>query len=880
MTSSKLLPTKGPKAILAAAIATALSEYFLVDKDSIETNLLQDTQVVLHNVKLRPSSSLEEDDDPTDGWSWKLPHSDYVARVEGSLKKAVFSWHWGSSSSSSTTCTAKNISGVGGWVQDALLQIVGLEITIYISEATTGTTGSSSSSSHDNNSNHNKTKTNESGSTSHIEPSSVKAIAEAAQEHAAGGEIQQQGGIYGYIRKQLQWIVESLTIQVHDFRLVVHLPPSPTSCSSTTNTDTSNANSSNRQITLEVKGESIEIVSLGRRFSGDSRSDSSLEQKIHLQSIVSQIVVNDGDDGVSQHYPLLDSFSYTANACRTKAKRFQTLMKDLYVTGESEGKLQIHLQPLQLSLLGYLAVVMMAPPNEKEEVQVQGDPPQPTSATEEFLDMDLDEYIATDNDDDTPSGNTATTFEFKLAALVLVMDHGRTLEFDQACLEYCVDGTIMKVTASSFNTKDDCDGARMGISGVQFQLTSPMTLKLESIDNFLIPEIVQLMRPILRTKIVKEGDTFSLYADFVEVVLLDGNKSSDAKRAVEKGNQQKLSMERRGDINIAYPFHLSLNRLRLSKEIDRKHQMDWKRIDLYATPNEHGTELALEIGLLENHLLHLEDARIFGISDKPHQINKLHLDVKQAQVTAGHTIQDWQKAFDPKFLTREFENRSSVLSPPQAWKLPSAVCEPIKLNISWKGTGIAVSDTKVTVGAFRGSAETTQNDILAYYAQNCLSRVADFIPNAELLGLNVVDSTVNFLITAISGPLTGLFALGAIDGVKASIATGKKRRHADAGARTHAMDVFRGIAYTLKDTGHSVTSSPINTVRDAASETSVYVKGNKAKFGGAAVGGVCMLAGGALGGPAGAVAGGIAAQIVATKAIHRREQKEANREDE
>ena len=44
---------KGPKAILSSAIANALAEYFEVDANQIQSNLLGDANIVLHAVELK-----------------------------------------------------------------------------------------------------------------------------------------------------------------------------------------------------------------------------------------------------------------------------------------------------------------------------------------------------------------------------------------------------------------------------------------------------------------------------------------------------------------------------------------------------------------------------------------------------------------------------------------------------------------------------------------------------------------------------------------------------------------------------------------------------------------------------------------------------------
>ena len=57
-----------------------------------------------------------------------------------------------------------------------------------------------------------------------------------------------------------------------------------------------------------------------------------------------------------------------------------------------------------------------------------------------------------------------------------------------------------------------------------------------------------------------------------------------------------------------------------------------------------------------------------------------------------------------------------------------------------------MKDTTLVVKSFVGKADTTHNDLINYYIKACMSRIPDFISNAEVLGLNVVDSTTGKII--------------------------------------------------------------------------------------------------------------------------------------
>ena len=68
---------QSPKSLLATYLASSLSEFFLVDKAKIQSNLLSDTKIVLHHVKLKEQE--------TGGG----------LVCNGSVQEIEFSWKWG-----------------------------------------------------------------------------------------------------------------------------------------------------------------------------------------------------------------------------------------------------------------------------------------------------------------------------------------------------------------------------------------------------------------------------------------------------------------------------------------------------------------------------------------------------------------------------------------------------------------------------------------------------------------------------------------------------------------------------------------------------------------------------------------------------------------
>lgn len=264
-------------------------------------------------------------------------------------------------------------------------------------------------------------------------------------------------------------------------------------------------------------------------------------------------------------------------------------------------------------------------------------------------------------------------------------------------------------------------------------------------------------------------------------------------------------------------------------------------------------------------------------------------------VTAGRPAEEWQTAFTPRVATSE-KHAASSEKEVSIWKLPYAKVDPLKLVISFKSRGVSVKDTKITTKQYNGSAKATSKDLVAYYAQVCLSRVSDFIPNAEVLGLNVVDTTASTwggylgMFTPL-GPLSGVAAVTGVDAIKGAIAAGKKSRKVDEGAAVHPLDVVRGTLYSAHEAAKagavarggkqsSMVVYPLDLTLGAANATTSYVGQNKARLGAAGAGGGGMIAGAMLGGPVGAVLGGIVTQAIATKTFNSIEQHTEKRKEE
>jgi hypothetical protein len=171
-----------PKAMLSSAIANALSEYFVVDANQMESNLLTDAHILLKHTSLKRQII-------------RLPsHPEVLAVITAVVDQVEFAWTWSLGSGS----IGKDQRQPDGWVQDSTLRIQGLKFQIeLILESLTDLVPTVAASS------------GSRGSTTEI---------------AVAGGDEKKHGLQGYIWKQVQMI----TLAVTDFELTIVLPSQET----------------------------------------------------------------------------------------------------------------------------------------------------------------------------------------------------------------------------------------------------------------------------------------------------------------------------------------------------------------------------------------------------------------------------------------------------------------------------------------------------------------------------------------------------------------------------------------------------------------------------------------------------------------------------
>lgn len=861
---------KGPKELLSSAIASNLGTFFEVDQKKIESNLLADTKIVLHDAKLKDQIKvLQTFGDLETGRS-------SVVHVTGTVQEVVFSWKW----------SVPGASPDSSWVQDATLTIRGLDFKANLSWWD------------------NKTVQEKIPSTE---------ASAASNPNKPQSQKHDEGALHSYIKQQVAMIIDSLKLQVEDYKFIVELE---TATIGGTN-DRTAMNS------IAIGGKAVDVISMGRHRQHDtegsvttvdmgndetvsvaagknnieiihddgsssknkeeessSASPLPLEQMFVLESF--SVILHSSDDNVEPK-PILDTFSYKAKAVRLEGERFLTGMgTGLQVKGDppsKEGKLNFYAGESQIQAMKDLSGFVLAPALEKAEEKVE----KKKEEEEHGIEMSLSKY---ENDD-----SIVSFFEFPLNEVSLHLDSSNLL-LSSFVLKYQADGALAEITADKLAADSNASGNKddqmhFCARGIRANLRPSMILELDTVESLRVPDVIQLTKPTKNTSFHYNEGMLKMKFDSIHAQQLEKRNDNDD---VNESGENKVEEVPKANWKAALPFPVNIcaNDIHLANAYNIKEVSNFIGLELDVAP---GIDVAITLQRAHNDLYDIENIAVTALIpvDKDDVVEKLHVAAAQTTLTAGRSANEWENRLE----SRPKKKKSEAVN----FQLPFARIETLNLNISFRGI-VSTKDNKLVTRPFMGTETTTQQDLVRHYTGHIMGKVPGFITHAEILGVNVVDTGAStygsWMLSATAfGPLGGLAGIAGVDAVKGTIAAGKRSRKVENTTeddKFHATDIFRGVVHAAKEATEvgaakrgkdSGRGNLIDWAVGSTENTQTYAKQNKSRLGAAGAGGAGFLAGTLLLGPAAPIALPFAAGFLASratgKALDRAEEREKSK---
>lgn len=721
-------------------------------------------------------------------------------------------------------------------------------------------------------------------------------------DSASKRSIQKQGGLGAYIQRQgeinslvncgcslltivslqVNMAVDMLTLCMEQFELCIDLPSPEETISSATEGGSS----------LVIKVSGIELLSLGR--DGASTNDvtvkSKLKQRIKLDELSCAVLVRGLGSEFTRH-SMIDPFSYTADVLRI-GDRFGGFLTGVQCFGlvgapedglKDQGGLSFHIGHVQVRAMTQLGAMCLAPVEDGSS----SPPPRHGSSA-----SDADDCVSDQIDNDEPS-----SFVLPLSYISLVLLDTKKFRVSNIGFCYRADGTVCSFQAAKMVYEGNEGEAYASDVFLTARPVPKMTIGI--IESLQIKDTFLLATPIESSEYKYEGKTLSVSLDSFDIVLLgkeDEAPADDEPKPLVKAPYLPC--------NIALDVHKDL---KIKSSLDGS-MMKFTCIQLYALADGE-TKIAVQFQKFQNHLVSLSKVNMAGTI--PH--NKV--DVIEdfvfssdgtIDIVRGHSTNEWADAFRP--ASRQKINKKAPDSSPTTVRLPNCNIAQIKVVIRLDTTLVGVNDTKLAIKPYKGNPNTTVYDVTNNYVKSCLSHAPDFISNAEVLGLNVLDSgakycsnqttppwlyllssRASFTASGLLGTWTALPVLGsafgagagvvavtAVDAVRGAVDAGKRSRNDDEHSEYRPGDFTRGLIQAAAEATQKGAKmrgkqggqgNVIDWAVGATSNNAEYISGNKARLGAAGAGGGGFIVGMALGGPIGAVIGGVVATAVSGATI-------------
>ncbi|KAG7353455.1 hypothetical protein IV203_002810 [Nitzschia inconspicua] len=840
---------KGPKALISSAIAEALAEYFVIDVNLVESNLLTDTKIALQNVQLKPISSTVAPEN-TFGNSTKV-------YITGVVEKVVFSWSW-------------SLTGGGkSWVKDAVLTILGVkfkaELTqedkLYPLEQLKESSG--------------------------IFGDSLQKLNEEADTETAES-IQEAGSFQTYLMNQVHMIVDALTLDVVDFEMTVEMP-SPNLQSDGDNNSEGIKDQDEYTIALVAGGKRLTFKSEGRFYDVDDHStlkETGEINSLHVKIIEKHIGSEKENEPRIETFSLMDPFSYGVEIARTHGERFSSFMNGLVVKGgqqlagiQNEG-ISLHLARPQMEAFGQLSGLLLAPP-EKAKAE-------PLACKQEEKPAEVGGAELNEGD--------ISTFEITLgSAMMDIM--GDTMTMTRLAVFCKADGTDFTAKADVFNFASPGDQTCVSMTELFASIRPHMQVKIKSVDIFYIPQVIELKKPMENIDIDLIGETWTVKVDTFygslpappteDIVANVHDNHMKSKRADSK-SVTSSSASSPSKIWVApFPFCWKFKMVNLIKENNKATEMTLRDIEILAFPevDRSGTRVAVSVGDLKSELAvasKMDAYTLVPANINSNTFNDFAFSAESVSVRAGYSVEDWVNTFRIGGLwaqTPKTKNQGNI-----SYSLPFAQVAPIKIKIAYDAFNVvSVKETTFRINQFKGRKDTTTQDMLDYYIKQCLARASNFLKNSELLGLNVESAATFGLATTLGwatgfAPIVGVAAVVGVDSVRGAVEAGKRQRHAPEGDSSNYTDFFRGVGYSfveatekgkLRRGSKDGKGNVLDWVVGSTENTTEYIDENKDKLGAAGGGAAGVVIGTMVGGPVGGVIGGIIGGVSTGTAIRQ-----------
>ena len=472
---------------------------------------------------------------------------------------------------------------------------------------------------------------------------------------------QEAGGLMGYIYKQVQLIIDNLTLKIEGLDIQIILPSSLA-----VGTDSIEEEKGSTKVIL-ICADELMLFSFGRSgrdgeefTAGSDESQSVVRQKLSMRSFLISILK--GDESLSE-IPIIEPFSYSANVTKS-GERFSGMSTGLSVLGciemtsssrrlnidQGTDGLVVHVGNQQIDTLMQLSMMVLSPPNN-ETSNLKSDKKAAQSDSTS---------IVRDSFSSSPS-----SFSFPIASISLILfENSHAIHVSGVDMNYRADGTVCSIEASKIK-HESAEGSNTMCLNVIMTARPNRMLKIGSIQKLYLSNMLELTHPI-SPEVYVEGKVLIVKVEEPINVLTFGSSSSSSSKDPFYWYLAPCGID------------ASFKEINITREADGS-KIGFNKLECYANPIETGTQLAIKCSEFKNHLAQISNVEMscsLPVSEG-NTVNDFNLSVAKAEVKGGKSSEDWSEGFRPR--PREV-NESDDKSSHTVMKLPNANIGTLKVS--------------------------------------------------------------------------------------------------------------------------------------------------------------------------------------------------------
>ncbi len=306
------------------------------------------------------------------------------------------------------------------------------------------------------------------------------------------------------------------------------------------------------------------------------------------------------------------------------------------------------------------------------------------------------------------------------------------------------------VEAQTILFEDDI-GTSIKTSGIVISYNKDVVARIDKIDDITIPGLVTFNKPINRSEIIFDGRVLILKLKDAEgeLMIKEEKKSESSQSEGSKTSESESSQSEGLNSFFPLPINLIVDCLRLKAKSDAKEgEKEVMNVSHLMIEVEPYTKVESSIHLYDLIKIQFDEftSKLVTVPKTEFSscVNMEAMELRDLTLSKS-TSDPIRVRLGSSLIFTQIANvfKDKHDEETIVYKMPFSNVGKLTLDVSYDMTHIlSAENIKFSIDTFTGSSSTTSDDLLKYYAERVSKHVPGFLHETNLLGANIVDTTV------------------------------------------------------------------------------------------------------------------------------------------